>query len=309
MNYLVISPVKDEKAHVHRTLESMVRQSAKPIRWILVDDGSADGTSEVLSEYARQHGFMAVVRRPAGQVRGPGSAVVRAFNLGLKAAAGLDYEVLVKLDCDVSFAPDYFERLLREFRRDPKLGIASGVYLESFDGRSWQEIEMPAYHAAGASKVIRRSCFEQIGGFVVARGWDTVDEIRAIARGWRTTHFPELKFRHWKPEGTGIGAMRTNYMHGEVYYRTGGGKLFFLLKVLHRFTRRPWAVAGAALAWGYLRTLLARTELLVTAEEARRYRALLNSRITGRFNKSPLECRGEQPALDTAAGISRHEAQ
>ena len=89
---------------------------------------------------------------------------------------------------------------------------------------------MPHYHAAGASKAVRRECFENIGGFITQRGWDTVDEIRARSRGWETTHFADLKMKHWKPEGTGMGLLRTSCMHGEIYYRTGGSRPVLYLK-------------------------------------------------------------------------------
>lgn len=281
MKYIVISPVKDEEKHVQLTLQSMVRQSVKPVRWIIVDDGSADRTAEIIGSYAQEHSFISLVKRPCGQSRQPGSAVVRAFNQGYETVRGLDYDFIVKLDCDLSFEADYFERLLEKFNADPRLGIASGVYSESPDGVEWEEVTMPSYHAAGASKMVRRLCFEQIGGFVAARGWDTVDEIRAVAAGWRTGHCKELKMKHWKREGSGIGAIRTHFMHGEIYYRTGGSRTFFVLKVLHRLTCRPLFIGGLALCWGYLRTMLSRQGRLVTLEEARCYQALLKERMTG----------------------------
>lgn len=277
--YLVISPVKDEEPYVTRTLESMIRQTVKPVRWIIVDDGSNDRTCEILDRYEREHDFIRVIKRPRGEPRGPGPAVVRAFNEGYAAAKGLDYDFVVKLDCDLSFGQDYFERIFERFAEDPRLGIASGVYFESPDGNQWNEIMMPSYHTAGPSKIIRRACFEAIGGFVTARGWDTVDELRAMKRGWSTGHFRDQKINHWKHEGSGIGSLRTNVMHGEVYYNTGGGGLFFLFKALHRVTCRPYFIGAAALVWGYLRSVLSRRERLVTPGEARLYRRLLNERI------------------------------
>jgi glycosyltransferase involved in cell wall biosynthesis len=282
---VVISPVKDEEKYVRNTLDSMVAQTIKPLRWIIVDDGSSDRTPEILKSYALAHGFISLVTCSRGDARQPGAAVVRAFSKGYEVARGLDYEVLVKLDCDLSFESDYFERLLAKMRSDPHLGIASGVYLEAHDGVAWREIEMPPYHAAGASKMIRRACFEQIGGFMPVRGWDTVDEIRAMARGWRTQHFGELRMKHWKPEGMGIGSLRTNFMHGEVYYLTGGSKRFFLLKVLHRLTQRPYLMGGVALTWGYLRTMFSKKASLVTSEESRCYRTLLHRRVHRRIKQ------------------------
>jgi glycosyltransferase involved in cell wall biosynthesis len=282
MKYLVITPVKDEERHVEHTLCSMASQTVKPVRWIIVDDGSSDRTPELLAKYAAEHSFIKIITNPRGQTRQPGSAVIRAFNRGYEDAKGVDYDFIVKLDCDLSFDPDYFEKLLGRFSANPKLGIASGVYWESANGVDWNEIAMPAYHACGASKVIRRDCWEQINGFIASRGWDTVDEIRAITHGWETTHFRDLKMKHWKIEGSGIGSWKTNIMHGEIYYLTGGGIFFFLLKVLHRLKSRPVLFGGVAVLWGYLRSLLARKPRLVNAAEARCYRKLLNARIFGK---------------------------
>ncbi|NUN04003.1 MAG: glycosyltransferase family 2 protein [Bryobacteraceae bacterium] len=285
MNYLVISPVKDEERHVEKTLRSMVGQSVKPIRWIIVEDGSTDGTLGIIERYAREHPFIHVVRTPPGQARQPGAAVIRAFNCGFEEAKrlGVAYDLIVKLDCDLSFDPDYFEQLIARFKSDNGLGIASGIYFETANEEAWHEIPMPSYHAAGASKVIRAECWREIDGFVASRGWDTVDEIRAMSRGWRTTHFPELHMKHWKKEGAGIGVVRTSAMHGEIYYLTGGGILFFALKVIHRLKARPVGLGAAAMAWGYVRALLSGRERLVTRNEAQHYRALLNQRLTGRL--------------------------
>jgi len=185
----------------------------------------------------------------------------------------------VKLDCDVELPPSYFENLIARFAADPALGIASGIYLEKEQGQ-WQPVEMPHYHAAGACKMIRTECFREIGGFVESRGWDTVDEIRAQVLGWKTQHFTDLQFHHLKREGSGIGPLATSVMHGEVYYLTGGGKLFFLLKVLHRVVcDKPFLASGLALVWGYVKTMLSGEGKLVSSEEARFYARLLNRRM------------------------------
>jgi hypothetical protein len=138
---------------------------------------------------------------------------------------------------------------------------------------------MPSYHAAGACKVIRKKCFEEIGGFIVAAGWDTVDEIRAMTLGWKTGHFIDLQMKHHKPEGSGIGTIKTSVMHGEISYLTGGGKLFFLLKVLHRMRSKPYVIGSMALSWGYMKAIWKRKTSLVTEAEAKCYQALLNKRL------------------------------
>jgi biofilm PGA synthesis N-glycosyltransferase PgaC len=288
--YVIVSPVKDEERYVEQTLRSVTDQNLKPILWLIVDDGSKDRTPELVRSYANSHPFIRLLSHPQSGERQLAFGEVRAFNWGLNFIGSVEYDFIVKLDCDLSFDADYFEQLMERFRQDESLGIASGIYLEQNTAGEWHEIVMPSYHAAGASKLMRRACFEDIGGFIPAPGWDTVDEIKAMVRGWTTTHFNELRMIHHKREGSSIGAVKTGIMHGEAYYRTGGSKIFFLLKVLHRISVRPYFVNAIALIWGYVRALVKRKQLLVTETEARYYKALLLGRLQERV-KSLLQKR------------------
>jgi poly-beta-1,6-N-acetyl-D-glucosamine synthase len=288
--YILISPVKDEEKYVETTLRSVVAQTLRPHRWVIVDDGSQDSTPEILRRYAEGCDWIQVVRSERATERQPGSGVVGAFAVGYELVAGDDFDFLVKLDCDLELPPNYFERLCAEFRRDESLGIASGIYFEHRNG-SWVLSPMPAYHAAGAAKMVRKKCYSDIGGFLMARGWDTVDEIRAVNKGWKTCHFPDLPFRHLKNEGTGVGSLQTYMMHGEIYYLTAGGAFFFLLKLLHRFLYgRPYFIGGAAMLWGYLRYWITQRPRLVSRAEARLYKQMLNRRIwdsvSGKFRRT-----------------------
>jgi glycosyltransferase involved in cell wall biosynthesis len=290
MDYVVVSPVKDEEKHIERTLKSMVAQAKTPKMWIIVDDHSSDRTAEIVESYAHSHPFIKLVRSNGSRPRQTGIAEVLAFNRGFEALEGMTFDLLVKLDGDLSFDADYFQRLVAEFASDPSLGIASGSYMEKAGGE-WREVKMPAYHAAGASKVVRRECFQGIGGFVSERGWDTADEIQAMARGWKTTHFPALKMKHWKPEGTGMGLIRTSFMHGEIYYRTRGGFLTFALKALKRLKERPVVVGALAMCFGYIRACIKQVPHLVTEQEGMGYRKLLRRRLSEMLFGGPLKAK------------------
>jgi glycosyltransferase involved in cell wall biosynthesis len=299
VRYVIISPVKDEGRFIERTLESVRRQTIQPYLWIIVDDGSTDETPRILARYARQLDWIKVVSLAANGRRLPGSGVIRAFLAGYEHVAGLDFDFVVKLDCDLEFDPEYFEGLLQEFVTDPSLGVASGVYAEEFNGE-WREIKMPRYHAAGASKVVRRACFDDIRAFVPSRGWDTVDEIRAQMAGWKTAHFPHLKLRHLKPEGSGIGILRTSVMSGEIYYLTGGGAIFFAMKFLHRLVvGRPVLIGALAMLVGYGRPWLRRRPRLVNRDEARFYRALLNRRIIAAVRRARVSSLPQEASSST----------
>ena len=280
--YILISPVKDEEKYVEATLRSIAAQSLIPQRWIIVDDGSRDATREILRQYAETYNWIQVLRIERGADRQPGSGVVRAFAKGYELIAKDDFDFIVKLDCDLEIPANYFEQLYEKFCQDESLGIASGVYLEKRKGL-WVPVVMPAYHVAGASKMVRKKCYTDIGGFVPARGWDTVDEIRAMSMGWTTRHFEGLQFYHLKNEGSGVGAIRTNVMRGEIFYLTAGGTTFLLLKVLNQLLRaKPFLIAGSAMLWGYLKCRISGQPRLVRDSEAQLYRQVLNHRIWNR---------------------------
>ena len=283
--YVIISPVKDEEQYVEFTLRSVINQTVRPVLWVLVDDGSHDRTVDVISRYVKAQPFIRLVRNYRTGPRKPGSPVIRAFDCGRHALGSSEYDFIVELDCDIGFKPDYFEKLLGRFSDDESIGIASGVYLEMDKDGVWKEVVMPCYHAAGACKVIRRKCFEEIDGFITSVGWDTVDEIRAMTQGWKTCHFPDLRMHHHKREGSGIGPIRTSFMHGEIYYLTGGSKLFVVFKIIHRIGTRPYVLSGLALACGYIGARLKRKGLLVSKEEALCYQGLLRKRLSTQAKK------------------------
>ena len=278
-NYIIISPVKDEEKYIETTLRSIISQTIKPSLWVIVDDCSDDNTTKIIESYCINHPWIKLLRTKRDDKRQPGAPVINAFNKGYDLIKDSIYDFVVKLDCDLRLDPDYFERLIDQSDKNKKLGISSGIYLEhTING--WVPIEMPSYHAAGACKMVRRECFCQIGGFIPSKGWDTIDEIKAQCKGWDTCHFENIKFFHLKAEGSGIGNTKTNIMHGEIYYATGGGLLFFIFKIVHRMIfGKPILIAGIMMLWGYLRSSILKKKRLVDNNEAQFYKKLLNKRI------------------------------
>jgi len=279
--YVIVSPVKNEAKYIEETIKSVVQQTVKPLRWVIVDDDSSDRSVELIRPFREQYPWIELVQVKRGPTRQTGSAEASAFNRGYEFVRTLDFDYIVKLDGDLRFEKDYFEELLNRCEADAGLGIASGMYFEK-GKNGWKAVKMPHYHAAGASKVLKKPCFEMIGGFLATPGWDSVDEIRAQYLGWRTRHFKDLHFFHLKNEGSGMGLLQTNHMHGKIFYLSGGSKPFFFLKVFHRILfGKPFFLGGIWMMAGFLKPFLTRKQLLVTAGEARFYRRLLNARIMG----------------------------
>src|SRR5215469_3579447 len=111
MRYILISPARNEAAFIGKTLDSMVRQTVLPQRWVIVDDGSTDQTAQIVKQYADQFDWITLLQRPKRAHRSF-AGKVDAFNVGLDSVRSLAFDVIGNLDTDLSFDPDYLEFLL-----------------------------------------------------------------------------------------------------------------------------------------------------------------------------------------------------
>src|SRR5579864_5992276 len=255
--YVVISPVRDEEAYLRFTLESMIAQTLRPKEWVIVNDGSTDRTARIIDQYAAQHPWIRAVHRRDRGFRQAGGGVVEAFNDGYRALASNDWEFIVKMDGDLTFAPEYFEKCVDHFRRDPRLGIGGGVICYIDDGVKRFE-PCPAFHVRGATKIYRRECWEAIGGFWPAPGWDTMDEVKANMLNWKTRSLPELHLQHHRCTGTAEGIWNGLVKNGRANYVCGYHPLFMLAKCLRRIFHPPYLVGSVALLYGFVSGYLKR---------------------------------------------------
>lgn len=251
-SYVVVTPVRNEEKHFPSTIASLTSQTLRPARWIIVDDGSSDGTAALADAAAAQHHWIRVVHRPDRGRREPGSGVINAFYDGLRILDVRQWDYLAKLDGDLAFDPDYFQRCLEHFVQDPRLGIAGGLVCLKEKGKTIPDSGTdPAFHVRGATKVYRRECWDQIGGVVRVTGWDTIDELKANMLGWLTRTLPELRVWQLKATGSADGHWRNWTKNGLANYITGYHPVFMLAKCLRRLFCRPYGVAALGLWWGY----------------------------------------------------------
>lgn len=253
--YVIVMPVRDEEKFVDQTICSIIKQTMKPIECVIVDDGSTDATGQILDRYASQIPWIRVIHRKNRGFRQAGGGVIEAFYEGYSSLICTDWNFVVKLDGDLTFESDYFERLLDEFRRHPGLGIAGGTICNVVNGKLELE-ENPRFHVRGATKVYRRECWEAIRGLHVAAGWDTIDEAKANMLGWKTETFPHIRLRQHKPTGSAEGWWRDRVKNGKACYAAGYHPLFFVAKLVYRLTRRPYVVGSIATCCGFLSSYL-----------------------------------------------------
>jgi glycosyltransferase involved in cell wall biosynthesis len=272
--YIIVTPVRDEAPYVLRTLESVAAQTLLPSQWVIVDDGSSDGTGAIAERFASAHPWIKVIHRHDRGHRAPGGGVVEAFAAGY-AAVDEDWDYLVKLDGDVSFDRDYFERSLERLETDARLGIAGGTVCRLLqDGElRVDSVGDPPFHVRGATKIYRRACWQCISPLVAAPGWDTIDEVRANQQGWSTRTFPDLRLVQHKDTGAAEGRWRNAFKNGQANYVAGYHPLFMLAKCVKRAWRRPFLLESIALAAGYCSGYLKRLPQEAGQEAIRYLRA------------------------------------
>lgn len=250
--YLIITPVRDEAQFVEKTIASVTRQTIMPSEWIIVDDGSTDGTSEILDDWTGRYSWMRVVHRANRGFRAAGGGVIEAFNCGYATIEGSSWEFIVKLDGDLSFEPTYFERCFARFESDPALGIGGGMVCYTDNAQLKEEsVGDPPFHVRGATKIYRRACWDLINPLTKAPGWDTIDEVKANMLGWATRTFRDLKIIQNKATGMADGQRRNWFKNGQANYVTGYHPLFMLGKCIKRAFRKPFLLESLALWAGF----------------------------------------------------------
>ncbi|MGD0222999.1 MAG: glycosyltransferase family A protein [Terriglobia bacterium] len=265
--YALITPARNEEAFIEKTIESVINQTALPVKWVIVDDGSTDRTPEIVSRYLAKYPWIEMVQMPQRRDRSF-AAKVGAFNAGYERVTGLQYEIIGNLDADISFEKDHLEFLARKFAEDPTLGVAGTVFREegyssatdSFEGRK---------HVSGQCQLFRRQCWEEIGGYIPHRagGIDWMAVTTARMKGWKTESFREKSFFHYRHLGTAErSVLASSFSYGEKDYYLGGHPIWELFRVAYRATKPPYVLAGLALGLGYCWAFLSRTPRPVSRE-------------------------------------------
>lgn len=279
MKLLVISAFLNEERYLPLLLASIAAQTRLPDRLLLVDDGSSDRSPEIATAFAEANSYATVLRRPRrppDRDRLASAPELKAFQWAL-GHVGERPDILAKLDGDLSLPPRLFADVEQRFSEDEDLGM-TGAHLSAVaaDGRLLREPSR-LDHIRGPNKFYRWQCYEQISPLPAILGWDTIDEVRARQRGWKTVSFEASGGDpvHLRPVGTYDGRLRGFRRAGEVAWGYGAHPLHVLLGAMSRVSQQPralgslnflagWALAGVRgrpRAEPELRSFLHREEL------------------------------------------------
>lgn len=285
--YVLITPARNEAQFIELTIKSVVAQSVRPLKWVIVSDGSTDDTDEIVARYAANHPWI-VLHRLADRQRRDFAAKVNAFNAGYEEVKHLPYEAIGSLDADLSFESDYFSYLLDRLASESKLGLVGTPFME--DGRQVYDYRFVSIsHVSGACQLFRRTCFEEIGGYVPIKGGgiDKVAVLKARVRGWSTMTFTERVLTHHRTMGTASGGrLAATFRQGQKDYAFGNHPLWELFRGAYQTaTMRPYLVGGLTLMSGYGMAALRRLERPVSREIVALQRREQMDRLRALFTK------------------------
>jgi glycosyltransferase involved in cell wall biosynthesis len=267
MKYYIVIPAHNEQEYIGLTLQSLISQTVLPKKVVVVNDNSTDKTEEIVLNYAKENPYISLVNKTSSAIHLPGSKVIQAFHKGFETLDE-DYDIIVKLDGDLIFPPNYFETIISHFQSDPKIGMAGGFCYIEKNGDWILENLTDKDHIRGALKAYRKETFQQIGGLKPSMGWDTVDELLCKYYDWKIVTDSSLQVKHLKPTGANY-SKTARYKQGEAFYTLGYG--FWITAIasakLAMMKKRPFLFFDYIK--GFLKAKKAKTPLLVTDAQAK----------------------------------------
>jgi glycosyltransferase involved in cell wall biosynthesis len=259
LSYAVVTPARDEADNLPRLATALAAQTLLPSEWVVVDDGSSDGTPALLGTLTERHPWVRTLPGAAahdGQVAAGRRRArdLEGFRLGARSLSR-PADVVIKIDADIDFDPDFCERLVGRFGEDPELGIASGTCYER-EGESWVRRTKADTTVWGATRAYRADCLPDLMELEPCMGWDGLDEIRVQLRGMRTQTQVDLAFRHHRPEGgRELSSLHQGEALGRASYYMGYRPTYLAMRALYRARREP---AALAMLWGYAASAIGR---------------------------------------------------
>jgi biofilm PGA synthesis N-glycosyltransferase PgaC len=294
LTYVLITPARNEATFIEQTIKAMIAQTVRPSKWVIVSDGSTDGTDDIVTRYAADHTWIELVRMPERRDR-HFAGKVYAFNAGYARVAALNYRVIGNLDADITFDEDYFDFLLERFDENPQLGVAGTPFQQ--ESRQYDYRFTSIEHVSGACQLFRRECFEEIGGYTPIKigGIDLVAVLTARMKGWQTRTFTDKSCVHHREIGTAKRhALMVAFMGGQGDYMLGGHPVWEACRCIYQMMRRPVLLGGILRLAGFTWAMVTRAEKLVPAElvrfrrteQMRRLHSFFEGVISRRFSKS-----------------------
>ena len=265
MNVYIIIPFHNEEKYIESTIKSIVEQSYPVKKLLLINDNSKDQSSSKIDSYLKEYDWISKLDINSNNKHLPGKKVINAFNQGLKSLDS-NYDIICKFDADIILPKNYLEKIILEYKKDPYVGMVSGIlYIKKNDNWIFEKVSSKK-HIRGPIKSYRKACFKEIGGLKESIGWDTVDVLLAKYNKWKVVTYEDLIVKHLKPTGLNYNKS-AKYLQGEALYKMRFGVVLSLLSALKRAYNLKSISYLVFIKIGYLISVLKSKERIVNKKE------------------------------------------
>jgi glycosyltransferase involved in cell wall biosynthesis len=253
--YILVTPARNEERFFLDVARSVHDQTVRPELWVIVDDGSSDGTTSIIRDLAERDNWILGLYLPP-HPRDPNRHLSYVIRLGFEHAIkvsnerGLPFDFIGVLDADTVIGKSYFERLMEKFEEDPELGIASGgIYIQSLNGQEFERSDLSA--PRGTGRLWSKKCFLET---VDNEPWDgpndTISTAKARMRGYKTRQYKDVVAVERRVTSSFDGIWNGYYLRGETWHYLNAHPLLILMNVAYFSTYKPY-YAGFAFLCGY----------------------------------------------------------
>lgn len=268
IKYALMTAARNEEAYIPKTLESVITQTIRPHRWVIVDDKSTDRTAEIVRQYANEHDFIQLLTNEPDEDGRSFASKAKALERAYQQLEHLDFDYVGNLDADIALDPTYYESILQMMEADPKLGIAGGIRYDYKDGKFVLR-DCARNSVGGPIQLFRRECYEMIGGYQALPygGIDAVAETSARMQGWEVRSYPEIRVFHYRATGTANRSIWSAlYRAGIRDYTIGYHPVFALARSVNQLRHKPYILGAFVKLAGYLSAMFGHEERLVSPD-------------------------------------------
>ena len=281
MKFNIVIPAHNEADFIGSTLQSLINQSLRPTKIVVVDDHSSDETASIVTNLSKQHPWISLVLNTSSEAHLPGEKIINAFYKGLNSLDS-EYDVICKFDADVIFPENYLETLVWHYTNNAKLGMVAGhCYIEQ-NGNWVLENLTSKEHIRGGLKAYRKACFLEIGGLKKSMGWDTIDELLALYHGWEFETDATLHVKHLKPTGANYNK-GAKHLQGIALYKMRYGFALAFLSALKLAYKKRRIVLFWDYITGYIKASNQNEPFLITENQGAFIRAYRWKNIKRKF--------------------------
>ena len=266
-SYVLITPARNEAEYIEKTIQSVIEQSIPPVEWVIVSDGSNDGTDDIVKRYSATHPWIKLISLPPRRERNFAGKIL-AFNAGYATLSSKSYQAIGCLDADVSFDPDYFAFLLEKMAEDSTLGLVGTPYRDPLN-QVYDYRFVSREHVTGPCQLFRRECFEAIGGYMAVKGGavDRIADIMARMKGFKTRTYTEKIYLHHRHTGTAQqNVLMAKFKDGAKDYSVGSSPLWEIFRTAYQMSKKPFVLGGIMLGAGYVWAMVRRVDRPVSPE-------------------------------------------